>query len=155
MSNVRDWVKEAVTKEMEETGSVPLKAVLVRGDSEVIPVLFAGLNKEQVYQALKRVVRDVDPDVVYVISESWVVTANKDIPNEEADLIVPSEHPDRVEVVVIQELTPTGTCFMRADIEEVSGRRCIGEFEEIDVPYSLMKGPLADIFPEEKKIRAS
>lgn len=151
MLGIRDMIKKVVIKEMDEFGSVPLKVILVK-ENQIIPVFFSGLNKNELYQSLRELVKMENPDIVYIISESWAVSGKDE---NEIDLIVPSEHPERIEIVMIEELTPVGVCLMTAKIKESSGKRYIEEFEEFKSDYSNIGGPATEIFPDEKRMAIS
>ena len=59
-------------------------------------------------------------------SVSWAVTVQT---REELDGKMPSEHPDRVEVVFMLHVAPEGDTFHQARINRIDGRVVLGDWE--------------------------
>lgn len=73
-----------IVREMfEKLGELGFMAVLIDGDGNHHAHMFDDLDKEEIGTAIRQRVRDVDAEVVVLISEAWAIEKPEDSMSEE------------------------------------------------------------------------
>jgi len=119
--------------------------VLVRGARhDMVPVMFADDNeKDAVADAVREIVKTIEPDIVLFMCEAWTYQAKEYDPQTS---IRPSLHKDRVEVVTVTVEFKTGEKYMcMANIKRSKDKVSLGEFSVTDGQQNV--GRFADFYP--------
>lgn len=119
-------------------------AILVKDDNRYqIPVTFQNnAHKDIVSQGIKDLVKKSEPDVVIYIAEAWMLAVTSKFDR----LPIPSQHPDRIEIVAVQIEFKTGEKFgCHAKILRKNGQPRLDKFEVLRDDTSM--GRFCDFFP--------
>ena len=121
-------------------------AVLVKDDKRYgIPVRYENAaHKDIVSQGIKDLVKASEPDIVIYMAEAWVIVIKDK--SDRLSLPVPSKHPDRTEIVVVQIEFKTGEKFgCQAQILRDHGTPRLDKFEVLVTDVTM--GRFVDFFP--------
>jgi hypothetical protein len=119
--------------------------VLIKNDQRTaIPVEFHGdAHKDMMSQGIKDLVKRSEPDIVIYSAEAWALTVKE---YEEGVTPRPTNHPDRIEVVIARIEFKTGEKYdCQAKILREKGEARLNKFEVL--PGGMSMGRFVDFFP--------
>jgi hypothetical protein len=123
--------------------------MIIKDDREsYVPIIFSNdFQKDVMSAGIKELVKRFDPDTVAYASEAWGITSSK---REDIENVIPSQHKDRVEMVIIQIEFRTGEKFgCSAKIIRTEQGVKLGEFDISDSKFSM--GRFVDFYPIAEK----
>jgi len=130
-----------ITEAFNEQGMIDTAVYFFKDDNRfAIPVTFNNeAQKVAVEQGVKDMVKRAMPDTVIYVSEAWAAWLNDD-PR------MPTDRPDRIEVVVVQIEFKTGEKYgCAADIIRNGGNIHLGEFKIVEGEQA--QGLFTDFYP--------
>lgn len=143
-----DQELKIIRRIFDEQKTVEPMVVLIKDEGRVFtPVSFMNNeHKDIVSEGIKALVGLTDPDVVIYMAEAWCVRGDKDM---RIDGIVPSEHPERTEMIIVRIEFKTGQKYdCIADITREKGIASLTEFTII--PGDCSMGRFVDFYPTGK-----
>jgi hypothetical protein len=127
----------------------PMAFLLAGTELKLIPMPWENEREKQVYLSfLRTVCQDSFITGYAIVSEAWTVTVAKDASKL---TVMPSEHPDRVEVVnIVAQARGKPSVLMTARItRQEGGRRIVGPYE---IDSSEVRGRLANLFDPPERL---
>lgn len=119
-------IEQAIRTIFKSTGEIKPQLILEKHKMSSVFLFDPSLTKDQLFLAMNEIVEKMQPDAHFFCSEVYMVKSEGEIE------CAPSEHPDKIEAVLIFGRVKGKDCLSYAPILREGEQATLGEFESIE-----------------------